>query len=245
MREIVGNTTTTPVPKSDWAQPDPNKADYIKNKPNLNVFATHNNLASALQEAKEYTDIELATFDFIKVVDELPETGLPNKIYLVPNDNKSETKDNWLFENERLTDYSRTDLPSPIVGVSYTIFVDGEEKVTSVVDCDGYWFAWGDGAIVWSLSDGWRFMFDPPSGAFITSGTVSVRANNTHTSTEPTSQNLFDEYIWVVKDGGGYWEWITTKQLEVDLTPYATIDFVKEYVAETINSIPSAEGASF
>jgi hypothetical protein len=42
----------------------------------------------------------------------------------------------------------------------------------------------------------------------------------------PKSNNqngdLFDEYIWVNND----WEWITTKQLEIDLTPYATVEFV-------------------
>ena len=33
MREIIGNTTATPNPRPDWAQTDPTKADYIKNKP--------------------------------------------------------------------------------------------------------------------------------------------------------------------------------------------------------------------
>lgn len=33
MNEIIGNTTATPVPRSDWAQTDEAKADYIKNKP--------------------------------------------------------------------------------------------------------------------------------------------------------------------------------------------------------------------
>lgn len=33
MREIIGNTTTTPVPRSDWKQTDAAKADFIKNKP--------------------------------------------------------------------------------------------------------------------------------------------------------------------------------------------------------------------
>lgn len=35
MREIIGNTTATPNPRPDWAQPDPTKADYIKNKPKV------------------------------------------------------------------------------------------------------------------------------------------------------------------------------------------------------------------
>ena len=33
VRPIIGNTTATPTPRSDWNQNDPNKADYIKNRP--------------------------------------------------------------------------------------------------------------------------------------------------------------------------------------------------------------------
>lgn len=33
IREIIGNTTTTPNPCPDWSQQDDAKADYIKNKP--------------------------------------------------------------------------------------------------------------------------------------------------------------------------------------------------------------------
>jgi hypothetical protein len=69
--------------------------------------------------SKEYVDNEIATFDFIKVVDALPEEGLPNRIYLVPK-------------------------------------------------------------------------------------------------TEALSQDLFDEFIWI----NGKWEWLTTKQMEVELTNY-------------------------
>lgn len=31
-KKIIGNTMTTPVPRSDWAQHDASKADYIKNR---------------------------------------------------------------------------------------------------------------------------------------------------------------------------------------------------------------------
>ena len=37
IREIIGNTTATPAPCSDWGQTDSTKADYIKNKPDLNM----------------------------------------------------------------------------------------------------------------------------------------------------------------------------------------------------------------
>lgn len=38
MSKIIGNITTTPVPRSDWNQTDEKKADYIKNKPNLDTY---------------------------------------------------------------------------------------------------------------------------------------------------------------------------------------------------------------
>lgn len=47
------------------------------------------------QELKEYTDVEIATFDFIKIVESLGETGVPNSLYLVP---KKDSKDNDLFD---------------------------------------------------------------------------------------------------------------------------------------------------
>lgn len=45
-----------------------------------------------LASAKAYTDEEIAKFDFIKVVDALPEQGLPNKVYFVPK-TESDTQD--------------------------------------------------------------------------------------------------------------------------------------------------------
>ena len=35
MLKVIGNTTATPNPRPDWAQTDPAKADYIKNKPDV------------------------------------------------------------------------------------------------------------------------------------------------------------------------------------------------------------------
>lgn len=40
MAKIIGNTTATANPQSDWNQIDSAKADYIKNKPQLGVLAT-------------------------------------------------------------------------------------------------------------------------------------------------------------------------------------------------------------
>lgn len=96
-------------------------------------------ITEALTAAKTYTDEELAKFDFIKVVDTLPQTGLPNKIYFVPK-------------------------------------------------------------------------------------------------TDTQTQDLFDEYVWI----NGKWEWITTKQIEVDLTPYATKTYVDNAVANAGGEISNS-----
>lgn len=40
MSKIIGNTTATPMPRSDWNQVDETKADFIKNKPDV-ALATH------------------------------------------------------------------------------------------------------------------------------------------------------------------------------------------------------------
>lgn len=99
----------------------------------------NSSVAQALTDSKSYTDQELATFDFIKIVQVLPETGLPNRFYFVPKQ-------------------------------------------------------------------------------------------------DPQTQDLFDEYAWVNKgttESPDYgWEWITTKQIEVDLTNYTTVDKVEELMLE-------------
>lgn len=44
---------------------------------------------------KDYVEQEIATFDFIKIVEELPETGLPNRTYFVP---KADQQTNDLYD---------------------------------------------------------------------------------------------------------------------------------------------------
>lgn len=88
---------------------------------------------------KEFVEQEIATFDFIKIGDVLPEIGLVNRIYLVPK-------------------------------------------------------------------------------------------------TDTQTQDLFDEFVWVNKgteeSPNWGWEWITTKQIEVDLTNYTTTTKVEELLLE-------------
>ena len=66
---------------------DQRKADELKREQTIaRLSETHDEI---LSEAKNYTDEQLAEFDFIKVVTALPEEGLKNKIYLVPKDDTS------------------------------------------------------------------------------------------------------------------------------------------------------------
>jgi hypothetical protein len=52
MSKIIGNTTTTPVPRSDWAQTDSKKVDYIKNKPDIVELATDLSTPGKAADAK-------------------------------------------------------------------------------------------------------------------------------------------------------------------------------------------------
>lgn len=45
MAKIIGNTTATPTPRSDWNQTDVNKADFIMNKPILGDLAFKNKVS--------------------------------------------------------------------------------------------------------------------------------------------------------------------------------------------------------
>jgi hypothetical protein len=69
MAKIIGNTTATPNPQPDWAQTDKTKADYIKNKPDLETRAQR--LAEIDQAdweedavPQEWIDKEISKADF-------------------------------------------------------------------------------------------------------------------------------------------------------------------------------------
>lgn len=118
---------------SEYIETDP---IYTADKPNIALKSEIPTNVSQLNNDKNFTtkaevEEEIAKFDFIKVVDSLPATGLPNRIYFVPK-------------------------------------------------------------------------------------------NDTNT------QDLFDEYAWINEA----WEYITTKRIEVDLTSYATIDYVDGLVGD-------------
>lgn len=46
MAKIIGNITATPNLRPDWEQTDAMKADYIKNKPNLDTYATKQDVST-------------------------------------------------------------------------------------------------------------------------------------------------------------------------------------------------------
>ena len=59
---IIGNTTATPNPQPNWAQDDPTKADYIKNKPiimgggTLSASITDDGVFKLIQTGTTYTE---------------------------------------------------------------------------------------------------------------------------------------------------------------------------------------------
>ena len=60
MSKIIGNTTATPNPRPDWEQIDENKADYIKNKPQLGTLAAKSVVDKADLEESVQTSLNNA-----------------------------------------------------------------------------------------------------------------------------------------------------------------------------------------
>lgn len=54
MSKIIGNTTTTPVPRSDWLQTDKTKADFIRHKPELGAISEKD----IIEKADLTTDVQ-------------------------------------------------------------------------------------------------------------------------------------------------------------------------------------------
>ncbi len=52
--KVVGNPTVTPMPVPDWNQTNPNKADYIKNKPDIDKT-----IQKAIEESVGIANTEL------------------------------------------------------------------------------------------------------------------------------------------------------------------------------------------
>ena len=67
MTKVIGNTTATPNPRPDWNQTDPTKADYIKNKPNLQVGFKYYWDAGIIPSPLEWFNIDAYTSDSVYI----------------------------------------------------------------------------------------------------------------------------------------------------------------------------------
>ena len=69
MAKIIGNTAATPNPRSDWAQTDATKADYIKNKPKILTEDEMSNLIADMgyqQVQSDWNQTDETKSDYIK-----------------------------------------------------------------------------------------------------------------------------------------------------------------------------------
>lgn len=75
MAKIIGGTTATPIPVADWKQTNPNRADYIKNKPFEEVDEALNfNSTNPIQNkavSRAIGDIDAALDHIIAIQNEL------------------------------------------------------------------------------------------------------------------------------------------------------------------------------
>lgn len=74
MSKIIGNTTATPVPRSDWNQTDKKRPDYIRNKPKLGAISEKDvidktDLNTDIQSSLE--EIDALESDFKSLQDEV------------------------------------------------------------------------------------------------------------------------------------------------------------------------------
>ena len=77
MSKIIGNTTATPTPRSNWAQQDATKADFILNKPELKALALKDiiettdlspDLQALIQVINNFLDVNDTTTDQLSKV---------------------------------------------------------------------------------------------------------------------------------------------------------------------------------
>ena len=91
MSKIIGNTTTTPVPRSDWSQTDKTKADVIRHKPELGVISEKDvidktDLTTDIQSSLEQIDtkanvVSLTTEEYTAL--EEAEATNANTLYMI------------------------------------------------------------------------------------------------------------------------------------------------------------------
>ena len=106
------------------------------------------------EELKEYTDNEIATFDFIKIVDSLGDTGLPNRLYLVP---KNDAEGNDLFDEYIWANDKWEFITTKQIEIDLTPYVKREEQIDYIVEqgTSGIWTyrKWNSGlAECWGMA---------------------------------------------------------------------------------------------
>ena len=89
MSKIIGNTTATPVLRSDWAQIDASKVDFILNKPTLGSLASKSvvnktDLASAVQTSLNKADTAIQSLAGY-ATEEYVTTTIDNSVGAIPD----------------------------------------------------------------------------------------------------------------------------------------------------------------
>ena len=149
MSKIIGSITTTPMAIPDWNQDNPNKADYIKNKPEI----------ISEERVEEYVNEKIKDADnskqAIKFENGLSLESREDGIYLVKEEDEYEVllySDGYIFatdakfaENAENADYAYyADADTEGRTLKGTITIDsGDEEIANIYLEDGYIVSYG------------------------------------------------------------------------------------------------------
>lgn len=132
MREIIGNTTATPNPQPDWSQTNENKADFIKNKPEIlteeQVIDLIDTYGGDTQIQANWNQTDNTKADFIKNKPTIPSVeGLASEEYV---DQKVESS-HMVNITQMHTIYNNYDelkgvIPSEGNGARYVVRTNGK-----------------------------------------------------------------------------------------------------------------------
>ena len=140
----TGNTTTYSSDKieKDFAQKTevPKKTSELQNDSNFvsdaNYVHTDNNFTNEEKTklendvaTKDYVEQEIATFDFIKIVEALPEQGLPNRTYFVP---KTDQQTNDLYDEYMWVNNKWEFVGTRQIEVDLTNYVKNTDYATTI-----------------------------------------------------------------------------------------------------------------
>ena len=250
MAKIVGNTVGIPNPQPDWNQTDPAKADYIKNKPDYVKKEDGKGLSS-----NDFTDEDkqsIHTHNNKVALDEITQEKIDkwdnNTGGSVTPEQIQEAVSNYLEEN-------------PITEVQYAE-ESGYADEALYADSSGYAeeaeiSQIANTAMVANAAEfdmyGHRFEEHYATKDELNKlNYIKVVSELPQTGDEryiylvPNSSdedfNIYDEYVWIEdidKLNDGYWEHLGTKQIEIDLTGYATIEYVNDKIGDIETALDS------